>query len=457
MVISKWPGICPSWAPCLRRGNERVLNPSGKLLRRGSGLLATLSCMHRVLLLGLVVAGAAKAAVIERLPTGAAAESLAPAVIVDAGGQVLLSWLQRDGRSHVLRFSRLDGDRFSEPITVAQGEDWFINWADFPAISALPSGALLAHWLQKSGPDTYAYDVRVTRSDDDGRSWATPITPHRDGTRTEHGFVSHFHWSDDLAGLVWLDGRETLAGDGGHHHGQGPAMMLRSAALAADGSLSRETLLDTRVCDCCQTGAARATAGPLVVYRGRSEDEVRDIMIVRWLGDTWSEPAAVHHDHWVMPACPVNGPQVVARDNVVTVAWFTMAGQRARVQLARSDDGGATFGAATVIAEGNVLGRVGLAEAADGRLWLAWLDEDGADARLMLARFDAKLREQQRSEIVRLPRGRISGFPRLAYSAGQGLVIAWTEAPEGRPRIAVARVRGTDSSTASSKAPPDNK
>ena len=54
------------------------------------------------------------------------------------------------------------------------------------SLATLPDGALFAHWLAKSGPSTYAYDVHVVRSTDDGKTWSTSIVPHRDGTRTEH-------------------------------------------------------------------------------------------------------------------------------------------------------------------------------------------------------------------------------------------------------------------------------
>ena len=30
-------------------------------------------------------------------------------------------------------------------------------------------------------------------------------------------------------------------------------------------------------CDCCQTDAALTARGPLLVYRGRTPDEIRDI------------------------------------------------------------------------------------------------------------------------------------------------------------------------------------
>ena len=70
----------------------------------------------------------------------------------------------------------------------------------------LPNGTIVGHWLQKSGPDTYAYDVRLSYSKDDGKTWSPSFIPHHDGTKTEHGFASLFPLGDGL-GAIWLDGR----------------------------------------------------------------------------------------------------------------------------------------------------------------------------------------------------------------------------------------------------------
>ncbi|MER8349348.1 sialidase family protein, partial [Acinetobacter baumannii] len=78
---------------------------------------------------------------------------------------------------------------WSAPRTIAEGGDWFVNWADTPHIAATADGALWAHWLQKSAAATYAYDVVLARSADGGASWSAPLRVNDDGTPTEHGFV----------------------------------------------------------------------------------------------------------------------------------------------------------------------------------------------------------------------------------------------------------------------------
>jgi len=298
----------------------------------------------------LLVAAAAhaqqarKAAVgpVRELPTPAAPSSGQSNLTADGRGRALLSWVERlEKNRFALRFAVREGPGWSRPRTVAEGENWFVNWADFPSLAALPDGTLAAHWLVRSGPSPYAYDVHISRSSDGGLTWSAPQRPHRDGTQTEHGFVSMFPTRDGRLAAVWLDGREMKSAAGGEGHGGGakPAagddhghgqMTLRYATLGrgAEGlKIEDEAVLDARVCECCQTSAAVTRDGPVVVYRDRSEGEVRDISIVRLGRDgRWSAPAAVHADGWRIEGCPVNGPSVAASGRRVAVAWFTLAG-----------------------------------------------------------------------------------------------------------------------------------
>jgi hypothetical protein len=203
---------------------------------------------------------------LRELATPAAPGSGEPNLAAGPDGSVYLSWIEPlPGSGHALRFAaREPGGAWTEPRTIAQGRGWFVNWADFPAVLAFADGALAAHWLQRNGTGTYAYEVRLALSRDGGRTWSAGTVPHRDGTPTEHGFVSLFAWDAGHAGLVWLDGRQT-AGHGGHEGAASGAMALMHTTVAADGALGPEVLLDSRVCDCCQTSAAGAK-GALVFF-----------------------------------------------------------------------------------------------------------------------------------------------------------------------------------------------
>lgn len=402
--------------------------------------------LHRVLLATLAVAACSPAAgdradddaaaseappvVLDTLATPAPPGSAEPNIAVGPDG-FYLSWLERTGEGrYALRFARLGEDGWSAPRTVMERTGLFVNWADFPSLIALEDGLMAAHWLEKSGDGTYAYDVRTAVSTDGGATWGEDVIPHGDGVEAEHGFASLFP-VDGRVGAVWLDGRETVNGD---------PMTLRFGTLGPDGA-SPDRALDASVCDCCQTGAAVTAAGPIVVYRDRTEEEVRDIYAVRRVDGEWTEPRPVHADGWVINACPVNGPSVDADGERVVVAWFTGA-PSARVQVAFSDDAGATFGAPIRVDLGEPQGRVDVVLLDSGAALVSWLEraEAGAEIRLREVTDTA-------GPVLRLAGtsdARASGFPRMARLRDR-VLFAWTEAGDPpRVRTAIGDLTGAE-------------
>lgn len=347
----------------------------------------------------------------------------------------LLSWLEPVGEDAVeLRFARFDGAAWSAPRPIVRRPDFFVNWADFPSILELPDGRLATHWLQREGPGTYAYGVRVAFSEDGGETWSEPVSPHTDGTLTEHGFVSLYAAEDGHLGVVWLDGRNMGAGEG---HGGGD-MTLRSAIIRRDGSLSLETELDARTCECCQTSVALAASGPVAVYRDRSPTEIRDIAIVRHSGGGWTEPVRVHADDWTIAGCPVNGPSVSADGSRVVVAWFTAPDDEPRVNVAFSDDGGTTFGPPVRIDHGLPAGRVDTMLLDADVALVSWLErtEDGAVVRARRVGADGRMGPAR--DVAASSGERSSGFPRMTRQ-GDSVLFAWTD-PQRPSRVRVARV-----------------
>ena len=373
----------------------------------------------------------------------AASGSRYPQLEQGPDGFVAMSWLQPGSEGHELRFSTWHGRGWTESRAVATGPDFFVNWADVPSVVPGPGNLRLAHWLQSHPGNAYSYDVRIVASTDAGQSWSEPIVPHEDGTATEHGFVSLLRDRDAWL-AIWLDGRET--GSATHDEADAAAhgignMGLRYARIDDAGTLLDESqLLDARVCDCCQTDAALTTAGPIVVYRDRSETEIRDIAIVRLGERGWSAPQRVHDDEWQTAACPVNGPAVAAQGNLVAVAWFT-APDQPRVRLAFSSDSGQTFAAPIEVASGRVTGRVDVALLNDGRAAVSWLDESSAHARILVNVFDQHGAAGDAVVLAETSVQRAAGFPRMAR-IGDKLLFAWTEPGEPAAiRTAVARLR----------------
>ncbi len=371
---------------------------------------------------------------------GAGEPFLAPA----SGGGVWLTWLERQGEAHALRVARLQGDTWSEPHSIATSSSFFVNWADFPSVFERSDGRIVAHWLARSGPGRYAYDVLTAISADGGVNWTEPGRPHRDGTQSEHGFVSLFALADGSTGAVWLDGRQTAAAHdaaagngGGDGHGvPGGPMTLRFTTIAADGTFGEDVLVDDRVCDCCQTDAAATQDGAVLVYRDRSEGEVRDISVRRLVGGVWSEARPVHADGWVIPGCPVNGPSVAARGRDVVVAWYTAAEEAPRVNVAFSTDGGEVFGAPIRLDEGNPVGRVDALMLEDGSALVSWLERTAEGASVQVRRVRATGAMSEPTTVATSSAERASGFPRMTRD-GDRVLFAWT-VPGDPARIHVA-------------------
>ena len=385
--------------------------------------------------------GPAEAAfAIDSIASPAGPGSAEPNLTVGPDGRVYMSWLEPADSGHALRFSVYDGSAWAPARTIVVSRDFFVNWADFPSLEVLERGRLAAHWLQRNGRGTYAYGVRVAQSADGGRTWSAPVTPHRDSSQTEHGFVALWSEAGSL-GAVWLDGRKFKK----EGHDAGNEMMLVSTTLRPNGELGPEVRLDERTCDCCQNAAAMTSNGPIVAYRNRSPEEIRDIYVTRRVAGKWLAGVPVHDDNWKIAACPVNGPAVAARENRVALAWFTAAGDSARVKVAFSGDAGAKFGAPVRVDGGSPAGRVDVALLADGGALVTWIERVGGDTAAVRVR---RVRRDGRTgapmTIASSSAARASGFPRMAIT-GSTAVFAWTV--PGRPsairvaRIPVAQIR----------------
>ena len=345
----------------------------------------------------------------------------------------LMSWMVPgpDGTT-ALRYARYEGGEWSGPVTVAQGERWFVNWADFPSVVAIDEDFLAAHWLQKSGAAPYAYDVMLSLSTDGGREWSTPFSPHDDGTKTEHGFVSLFRDRGDL-GVAWLDGRAMATDKSG-------AMSLRSSTIDRRGNTVATQVVDERVCECCQTDVYSSRNRAYLVYRNRSETEVRDIALAQGSRGAWSNGRIVVADGWRIDACPVNGPAIDGSGSSIAYAWFSAAGDQRRVRLVRSTDNGASFAEAALDAAVDPLGRVDVAVLHDGRIVVSWLERrDDNRAELKLQTFALHGQSFEPISVATVTAAYSSGFPQIT-SVGNELLIAWTDVVEDATRIRTARI-----------------
>jgi hypothetical protein len=74
-------------------------------------------------------------------------------LFVDDRGVAWLSWVEFiDDSTDVLYCTWLEQGAWVPAREVARGNNWFVNWADFPSLAVFPGTGgqgLTAHWLQK--------------------------------------------------------------------------------------------------------------------------------------------------------------------------------------------------------------------------------------------------------------------------------------------------------------------
>jgi hypothetical protein len=311
-----------------------------------------------------------------------------------------------------------------DPLTITSGKNWFVNWADIPSIVSLngEGRSLMAHWLQMSAEGTYDYDIRCALSQDDGQSWGESFVLHDDKISAEHGFVTMVS-TPKGAFVTWLDGRNTKTpiqvvkektkheDDHGHGSNDHLPMTLRAAWIDLDGKKYMDSEVDHKVCDCCQTDAVMTSTGPVVVYRDRSDQEIRDISIARFINEKWTHKI-LHKDNWHIAGCPVNGPAVAYQEGLLAVAWYTQMNEIPKVFLAISIDDGNTFADPILIAQDKTIGRVDVSIDQKKDVVVTWMENEEAKTFVstrIYSSSNAVLSESQ--QLVRTSSERRAGFP----------------------------------------------
>ena len=353
------------------------------------------------------------------------------------GEDLLMSWIQNKDSIASLKYSKFNGIDWTAPTEIISGSDWFVNWADFPAI-ADNNGSILTNILKKSAEGTYTYDIHLQLYSKQKNTWKNNILLNQDGIKSEHGFVSMLPYNNDSFFVTWLDGR-TLVGVSKENE----QMTLRAAFIDAEGEISNDILLDDKTCECCNTAATMTSNGPIVAYRDRSDTEIRDISIVRFVNGNWTAPKNVYQDHWEIPGCPVNGPAIDSFNDAVALAWFTAENDNPRIQVSFSENQGETFGLQYRVDNGNAIGRVDIVMIDQNNAVVSWMEPDGIDTLIQILKVSSNGEKNIPITITKTRSERSSGFPQLEL-VGDRLYVAWTSLEDKKPTIKIVTVLASD-------------
>ena len=342
--------------------------------------------------------------------------------LTSSNGSLALTWISSDKDMNAsLNFRQFKNEKWTNPQTLAIGSDWFINWADFPT-HAISGDRVLTSYLKKSASGTYTYDVFLNLQKLSGEKIKEDFILNTDGFKAEHGFVSISKSNNKGFFITWLDGRNTVEKELNGNH---KPMTIRFAEITNAGDIVNEIELDSSVCDCCQTSITNTDKGPVVVYRDRSDKEIRDIYVTRNINDEWETPAPVYNDGWEIYGCPVNGPKVVSNSNNLAVSWFTVADGKPSVNLSFSESYGSSFSNPIKINDYTAIGRVDVAFLNDSEVMVSYMEVDdvGTYLRLKKVSIDGKVSEP--ITISKIDSGRNTGVPQLEILDNE-IYIVWT-------------------------------
>jgi hypothetical protein len=180
--------------------------------------------------------------------------------------------------------------------------------------------------------------------------------------------------------------------------------------------------------------------GPVVVYRDRTEAEVRDVVVRAYAGGAWRAPVPLGAEGWRIEGCPVNGPAIAARADDVVAAWFSAADDKPRVRFARSSDGGQSFESAVDVDAAGAFGQVDVALLDDATAVVTWWRRAEGGRTALAARTVS--RDGALGPITTIAENAIAqplDVPE-AVSTDDALLVTWTDVEDGgRVRAALVR------------------
>lgn len=160
-----------------------------------------------------------------------------------------------------------------------------------------------------------AGNIQAWRSSDLGATWSSPVTVNDQPKSADEGLFSLAAGASDTVWAVWLDSR------------QKKSQIVMSRSVTGGSRWSANSVFYTapggNVCECCQPQVASdGKAGVAVMWRNQV-GEARDM----WLrtsnngGATFNAASKLGTGSWVLNACPMDGGGIAIHGTAVQTIW----------------------------------------------------------------------------------------------------------------------------------------
>jgi len=225
----------------------------------------------------------------------------------------VIAWTERDSNELMLYFavSFDNGKSFSEKRALSLLGDVATHAEGMPKIAFSKNGTIIVAYEKKAPTkeNKYAGAIYYVMSDDQGRTWTAENFLHNDTVAgRSRSYFDIERLPDGEVGASWLDIK--LNDDTG-------GRSVRFAKTSEKKGFTNEVLVDSSACQCCRLDVYQDIAGQVnIAYRGlmhgKMGQAIRDMMLAtsRDNGKSFSRPAKISQDNWVIDGCPHTGPSL---------------------------------------------------------------------------------------------------------------------------------------------------
>ncbi len=340
-----------------------------------------------------------------------------PAMAMDAKGAVYMAWFEEEKDRNLLYIAAsADGKDFPAPVLVNGGSDEPAGIHGSPMLAIGAKGELYVAWTTPRAGAPFAAELRFSRSPDGGKTFSPSMKVSDSPQPASAGFESMAVGPDGSIYLAWLDGREKATA--------GSATYF---AVSRDGgkSFSPNVKIDGNSCPCCRTALAVAPDGTIyAAWRKVFANDVREMVAAssRDGGKTFSLPAIVGNDKWVIAGCPHRGAGLgVDAAGKLHIIWYSEGGGKPAIYYAVSQDRGVTFTKEEVVTTAGFFPDHPALAVAGGKVYLAWEEVTPVFGHIMFKAASAPAARRLSDGVRR------SSSPVVITNAAGAVAVAWSK------------------------------
>ncbi|SDE79626.1 hypothetical protein SAMN04487996_10717 [Dyadobacter soli] len=303
-----------------------------------------------------------------------------PYLFQSADTLAVFSWVRTVSESKAVLCYRVSkGNGFSKTILVPGSEKVKPHGENLPKVIVAPDGRVIAAWgvANPNPKNPYSGLIYYTSSADGGTTWTSPAPLSPDPNSIDQRYFDFEILPDRSVGVVWLDSRKNNPRDGSS---------LYFARFGKSNAFEGEKVIDETVCQCCRTDLFTDNTGGLhVAYRKILNDSIRDMVhiVSKDNGVSFSAPARISPDNWVISACPHTGPAIAQTSTGLSFVWYTM-GSGKGVFYASSKDNGQTFTAKNAVGASTAGKHPQIQILKNGNQAIVWDEHTGEGSRIGL-------------------------------------------------------------------------